>query len=251
MVWKITDEIFGTMAGEVRLTINGISMQAPQDQSLLVTIRQQGIDIPTLCHHHDLPSEGQCRLCVVEIGEYPRTRVVNSCTYPTEGGLVVQTHSEQVLQARRMILELLLARCPKAKLIQDLAAEHGVHESRFKTDDPEDLCVLCGLCVRACRDVVGVSAISMAHRSPAKLVTTPFLENSAACIGCGSCAFICPTNVIPYTEKDGVRTIWGRDFELQPCPKCGNYIGPKAQLEHWAKLTGDPVESFYTCKDCR
>ena len=69
MVWKITDEIFDTMAGEVRLTINGISVQAPQDQSLLVTIRQQGIDIPTLCHHSDLPSEGQCRLCVVEIGE--------------------------------------------------------------------------------------------------------------------------------------------------------------------------------------
>jgi bidirectional [NiFe] hydrogenase diaphorase subunit len=251
MVWKITDEIFGTMAGEVRLTINGINMQAPQDQSLLLTIRQQGIDMPTLCHHPDLPAEGQCRLCVVEIGEYPRTRIVNSCTYPTEGGLVVQTHSERVLQARRMVLELLLARCPKAKLIQDLAADHGVYESRFKTDDPEELCILCGLCVRTCRDVVGVSAISMANRSPAKLVTTPFLEKSAACIGCGSCAFICPTNVIPYTEKEGVRTIWGRDFELQPCAKCGNYIEPKAQLEHWAKITGDPVESFYICRDCR
>ena len=99
--------------------------------------------------------------------------------------------------------------------------------------------------------MVGVSAISMAHRSPAKLVTTPFLEQSAAGIGCGSCAFICPTNVIPYTEKDGVRTIWGRNFELQACSKCGNYIEPKAQLEHWAKITGDPVEVFYTCRDCR
>src|SRR4030042_1462527 len=186
MVWKITDEIFGPMAGEVRLTINGINMQAPQEQSLLLTIRQQGIDIPTLCHHPDLAAEGQCRLCVVEIGEYPRTRVVNSCTYPTEGGLVGQTHSE--------------GGCP----------------------------------------------ISMSHRSPAKRVTTPFLEKSAACIGCGSCAFICPTNVIPYTEKDGVRTIWGRDFELQPCVKCGNYIEPKAHLEHWAKITGDPVESFFS-----
>jgi bidirectional [NiFe] hydrogenase diaphorase subunit len=251
MVWKITDEIFDTMAGEVRLTVNGISVQAPQDQSLLVTLREQGIDIPTLCHHSDLPSEGQCRLCVVEIGEWPRTRIVNSCTYPTEGGLVVQTHSEQVLQARRMVLELLLARCPKAKLIQDLAAEHGVYESRFKTDDPEELCILCGLCVRTCRDVVGVSAISMKGRSPDKQVATPFLEQSSACIGCGSCSFICPTNVIPYTEKDGIRTIWGRDFELQPCLKCGNYIAPKAQLEHWAKITGDPVEFFYTCRDCR
>jgi NADH dehydrogenase/NADH:ubiquinone oxidoreductase subunit G len=251
MVWKITDEVFDTMVEEVYLTINGIKVRAPQGQSLLMTVRQQGIDIPTLCHHSDLPSEGQCRLCVVEIGEWPRTRITNSCTYPTEAGLVVQTHSERVVQARRMVLELLLARCPHARLIQDLAAEHGIYESRFKTDDPDELCILCGLCVRACREVVGVSAISMAHRTPAKLVTTPFLEKSDACIGCGSCAFICPTGVIPYTEKDGVRTIWGRDFELQACNVCGNYIAPKAQLEHWAKITGDPVEFFYTCKDCR
>jgi bidirectional [NiFe] hydrogenase diaphorase subunit len=82
-------------------------------------------------------------------------------------------------------------------------------------------------------------------------VATPFAEQSEACIGCGSCVFICPTNTIAYTEADGIRTVWGRKFELQPCSKCGNYIGPKAQLAHWAKLTGDPVESFYTCKDCR
>jgi bidirectional [NiFe] hydrogenase diaphorase subunit len=251
MVWKITDEVFDTMVEEVYLTINGVKVRAPQGQSLLMTLREQGLDIPTLCHHSDLPSEGQCRLCVVEIGEWPRTRITNSCTYPTEAGLVVQTHSERVVQARRMVLELLLARCPNAKLIQDLAAEHGVYESRFKTDDPDELCILCGLCVRACREVVGVSAISMAHRTPAKLVTTPFLEKSDACIGCGSCAFICPTGVIPYTEKDGVRTIWGRDFELQACKVCGNYIAPKAQLEHWAKITGDPVEFFHICKDCR
>jgi bidirectional [NiFe] hydrogenase diaphorase subunit len=251
MVWKITDEIFDTMAEEVYLTINGVKVRAPQGQSLLATIRQQGHDIPTLCHHDDLPSEGQCRLCLVEIGEWPHTRLINSCTYPTEAGLVVQTHSDQVIQARRLVLELLLARCPHAKVVQELAAAHGVYESRFKTDDPEELCILCGLCVRACREVVGVSAISMKGRAPDKQVATPFLEQSQACIGCGSCAYICPTNVIPYTEKDGVRTIWGRDFELQACNVCGNYIAPKAQLEHWAKITGDPVEYFYTCRDCR
>jgi len=82
-------------------------------------------------------------------------------------------------------------------------------------------------------------------------VATPFLEESAACIGCGSCVFICPTGVIEYAEKDGIRTVWGRQFELQPCNVCGNYIAPRAQLEHWAKVTGDPVESFFVCRDCR
>jgi NADH dehydrogenase/NADH:ubiquinone oxidoreductase subunit G len=248
---RIVEETGEINTKEVGLTINGIFVKSPPGQSLLKAARQNGFEIPTLCYHPDLPAEGQCRLCLVEIGEYPRTRLVNSCTYPVEQGLVVQTHSEKVLQARRMVLELLLARCPKATLIQEMAAAMGVYESRFKTDDPEELCILCGLCVRTCREIVGVSAISMAHRAPGKQVATPFMEASEACIGCGSCAFVCPTNVIPYTEKDGIRTIWGRDFELQPCNVCGNYIAPKYQLEHWAQLTGDPVETFFVCRDCR
>jgi NADH dehydrogenase/NADH:ubiquinone oxidoreductase subunit G len=188
---------------------------------------------------------------VVEVGEHPRTRLVNSCTYPVEANLRVQTHSDQVMQARRIVLELLLARAPQAEIVRQLAADHGVHETRFHIEDPGERCILCGLCVRTCKEIVGVSAISMAFRTPEKQVATPFKEASEACIGCGSCAFICPTGVIPYTEKDGVRTIWGRNFELQPCSKCGNYIAPKAQLEHWASLTGDPVETFLICRDCR
>jgi NADH dehydrogenase/NADH:ubiquinone oxidoreductase subunit G len=235
----------------VNLTIDGAQVQVPAGTSLLLAAKEQGCDIPTLCYHPDLKPEGHCRLCVVEIGEAPATRLVNSCTYPAEPGLVVQTASEKVLAARRMVLELLLAQAPAAELIKQMAAEMGVHETRFKKANPQARCILCAQCVRTCREVVGVSAISMAGRTPDKLVATPFKEESEACIGCGSCAFICPTNVIPYTEKDGVRQIWGRTFELQPCQKCGNYVAPKYQLEHWAKITGDPVETFFVCKDCR
>lgn len=251
MVWRVSEEVFPTISEEVILTINGITVRAPLEQSLLVTVRDHGIDIPTLCHHPDLPPEGQCRMCMVEIGEWPRTRLVNSCTYPTEAGLMVQTHSEKVMAARRMVLEMLLAQAPAAKLIKQMAAAMGIYETRFKISDPEERCILCGLCVRTCRDIVGVSAISMASRTPEKQVATPFKEASEACIGCGSCAFVCPTNVIPYTEKDGVRTIWGRNFELHACTVCGNYIEPRYQLEHWAKITGDPVETFFVCRDCR
>jgi bidirectional [NiFe] hydrogenase diaphorase subunit len=248
---KLADQVKAPTIEEVGLYFNDIFVRAPMEFTLLQAARANGFEIPTLCYHPDLPSEGQCRLCVVEIGEGSRTRLVNSCTYPVEKGLKVQTHSDKVMQARRIVLELLLARAPQAKLIQDLARDHGVFETRFHIDDPEELCILCGLCVRTCKEIVGVSAISMASRTPDKQVATPFKEASEACIGCGSCAFICPTNVIPYTEKDGIRTIWGRNFELQPCSKCGNYIAPKAQLEHWAHLTGDPVETFFVCRDCR
>jgi bidirectional [NiFe] hydrogenase diaphorase subunit len=248
---KIADLVKPPTIEEVGLYINDNFIRAPVEFTLLQTARANGIEIPTLCYHRDLPSEGHCRLCVVEIGEPPRTRLVNSCTYPVEANLKVQTHSEKVLQARRMVLELLMAQAPAAELIRDLAAQHGVYETRFHIEDPGERCILCGLCVRTCAEIVGVSAISMANRTPEKQVATPFKEASEACIGCGSCAFICPTNVIPYTEKDGIRTIWGRDFELQTCIVCGNYIEPKAQLEHWAEITGDPVETFFVCRDCR
>ncbi len=237
--------------GEVSLLINGLYIKVPVATTILDAARKLDIDIPTLCHHPDLKPEGNCRLCLVEIGDWPRTRLVNSCTYPAENGLNVRTHSDKVLEARRTVLELLLARTPKAELIRKLAAEHGITESRFKTEDPEELCILCGLCVRTCRDIVGVSAISMAFRTPEKQVATPFKEKSDVCIGCGSCAFICPNNVIPYTEKDGIRTIWGQDFELVACESCGSYIAPKASLEFWAKQTGDPVERYHICRNCR
>jgi len=235
----------------VSLTIDGKPVQAPAGTTLLLAAKENGIDIPTLCYHPELKPEGHCRLCVVEIGDAPRTRLVNSCTYPAEPGLVVQTASAKVLASRRMVLELLMAQAPAAEIIKQMAADLGVTETRFTKGDPAARCILCGQCVRTCREVVEVSAISMAFRTPKKRVATPFQEESEACIGCGSCVFICPTGTIAYTEKDGIRTVWGRKFELQPCAKCGNYIGPKAQLEHWAKITGDPVESFYTCKDCR
>ena len=235
----------------VHLTIDGLSVQSLPGLSLLLAARENGIDIPTLCHHDDLKPEGHCRLCVVEIGPPGHTRLVNSCTYPVEEGLIIQTHSERVLASRRLVLELLLAQAPAAELIREMAAELGVYETRFLPGHPEQRCILCAQCVRTCREVVGVSAISMTYRSPKKHVATPFNEPSEACIGCGSCVFVCPTNVIMYMEKDGVRTVWGRHFELQPCTVCGNYIAPKAQLEHWAKITGDPVESFFVCRDCR
>jgi bidirectional [NiFe] hydrogenase diaphorase subunit len=236
---------------QLNLTIDGLTVKSQPGLSLLLAARERGIDIPTLCYHDDLKPEGHCRLCVVEIGAPGRTRLVNSCTYPVEEGLIVQTQSEKVLASRRMVLELLLAQAPAAEIIQKMAADLGVYETRFKPGHPQARCILCGQCVRTCHEIVGVSAISMAFRTPKKLVATPFNEPSEACIGCGSCVFVCPTNVIAYTEKDGVRTVWGRHFELQACTQCGTYIAPKAQLEHWAKLTGDPVESFFICRDCR
>ena len=105
----------------ITLTINGLQTSVEKGTTLLEAARFLGFPIPTLCYNEGLSPYGACRLCVVEIGEGKGARLVSSCTYPTQDGLVVRTSSERVLKARRMILELLLASCPQSKTIQDLA----------------------------------------------------------------------------------------------------------------------------------
>ena len=104
--------------------------------------KENSIDIPTLCYHPELKPEGHCRLCVVEIGAVPHTRLVNSCTYPAEPGLVVQTASEKVLASRRMVMELLLAQAPAAEHLKEMAAAMGVTKpaSRKGTPRPAASC---------------------------------------------------------------------------------------------------------------
>ncbi len=116
----------------VKLAINGLPVEVEKGTTLLEAAKFLGFPIPTLCYHEGLSPYGACRLCVVEIGEGPRAKLVSSCTYPAEEGLKVRTASTRVLRARKMVLELLLASCPQSKVIQDLASAHDVRRQRFK-----------------------------------------------------------------------------------------------------------------------
>ena len=118
----------------INLEINGLRVTVEEGTTLLEAAKFLGFPIPTLCHMEGLSPYGACRLCVVEIGEGPRAKLVSSCTYPAEEGLKVRTASSRVLRARRMILELLLATCPQSKTIQDLASAHDVRQQRFTND---------------------------------------------------------------------------------------------------------------------
>ncbi|MCK4607116.1 MAG: (2Fe-2S)-binding protein, partial [candidate division Zixibacteria bacterium] len=110
----------------VTLYINGLKVSVEKGTTLLETAQFLGFPIPTLCHMEGLSPYGACRLCVVEIGEGPKAKLVTSCTYPAEEGLKVRTASVRVVKARKMVLELLLASCPQSKIIQDLAAAHDI-----------------------------------------------------------------------------------------------------------------------------
>src|SRR3990172_7955775 len=134
-------------ASLVNFTINGQPVQAREGWTVLETARQYGVNIPTLCFHPAVEAIGSCRLCVVEILHNGHSRVAASCITPVQGGVEVLTDSEEVLNVRRWILEMLLANCPASNQIRELAKEYGVTSTRFKVEHPEEACPRCGLCV--------------------------------------------------------------------------------------------------------
>ena len=236
----------------VNLTIDGKNISVPEGTMLLEAGRQAGIAIPTLCAHEAVSRSGACRLCVVEIKKGNRTRIVTSCLYAAEEGLGVNTKSDRVLNVRRLVMELLLARCPESEVLQKLAKELCVEpQARFIPDEDKGKCMLCRSCVRVCEEVVGVSAIGLFSRGSYKAVGTPYNEKSDACIGCGACVYVCPTGHIEMTSTENKRKIWGRTFKMQTCDKCGKYFAPVDQLKFISKKTGVPLNELTVCTECR
>jgi heterodisulfide reductase subunit A len=184
----------------IPVVIDGQSIQVEEGTTILEAAQRLGIYIPTLCHHPALEPSGACRLCTVEITVGGRSRLVTACNYPIRWEIEVQTASEKVIKGRKLLAELLLARCPNAPEIQRLAASLGVTEARFEPGAEDELCYLCGLCVRMCREIIGQSAISFVGRGVDRQVGTPFLKFSDDCIACGACAFICPTGAIKLED---------------------------------------------------
>ncbi|MGD2048128.1 MAG: 2Fe-2S iron-sulfur cluster-binding protein [Chloroflexota bacterium] len=212
----------------IHLTIDGKEISTIEGRTLLEACRENGIDVPTLCYHPALEPYGACRLCVVEILEDRRpSRLVASCTYPCQEGIRVMTHSAAVKKNRRLTAELLLAGAYRTPEIVALAAELGVKEPRYKLPE-SDSCVLCGLCVRACHEIVGISAISMVNRGISKQVSTPFSRTSANCIACGTCVLICPTGRLSLSDVSGLHIPQHRIPDYLPfyCQLCDD----KAQI---------------------
>jgi len=198
----------------ITLTINGLPVMVEPGTTLLEAARFLGIEIPTLCHMDGLTPYGACRLCVVEIGSAPKSKLVSSCTYPAEEGLKVRTGSTRVVRARRMVLELLLASCPQSKVIQDLAAAHDVRRQRFR-QERED-CILCGLCVRMCAEQMMAKAIGFRGRGERRSVGTPFDEPSEVCRLCGGCMYVCPACQLRCTYNEPEKAICGGCANLAP-----------------------------------
>ena len=174
----------------ITFRMNGLEVKVEEGSTILDAARFYGLEIPTLCHNDGLTPFGGCRLCVVEIGEGLRSKLVSACTYPAEEGLVVRTDSARVWASRRMMIELMLAMAPGSKVLQDMASQFGVTKVRFTPRDGE--CVLCGLCTRICAEQMDAEAIGFQQRGHKRKISTPFDMRSEVCRLCGACMYICP-----------------------------------------------------------
>ena len=179
---------------EIILEINGKKVAATEGMTVLEAAQKAGISIPTLCHHEKLEPYGGCRFCTVEADVRGWTKLVASCLYPVEKGLVVRTRSEKVDRIRKMILELLLSHAPDAFDLQDLAKEYGADKNRFEKET--SFCIHCGLCVRYCAEVKKKDALGFVDRGTRREISFIPEIASKECWNCKECFPLCPTEAL-------------------------------------------------------
>ncbi|HOB90619.1 MAG: NADH-dependent [FeFe] hydrogenase, group A6 [Bacillota bacterium] len=253
------------------LTIDGHSVTVPEGTTVLEAAKKVGITIPTLCHHPDLPPQGICRLCVVEVeGSF---LLQTACTYPVKDGMKVRTNSPLVRESRRTTVELMLARgdhncptCPRNQNceLQTVAESLGIREIPFQVlrhprpkdmssasivRDPEK-CILCRRCVAVCQEVQGVGILFPVGRGFATEITTPLDRNlsEVACVNCGQCVLVCPVGAI--YEKDDTNRVWealadpSKVVIVQTAPAVRVSIGEELGLPPGSITTGKLVSAL-------
>lgn len=255
----------------VNVTIDGRKLQVPKSATVLTAAKTAGINVPSLCYHPELRPEGACRVCVVEV-EGAKT-LVASCVYPVNEGMVVHTNTAAVREARKTVVELLLANHPQDCLscqrntnceLQTIAADMGIRKVRFdgvKKNLPLDAnnpslvrdpnkCILCGRCIKACSDRQGVNVYSFAKRGFDTVVAPAFevgLE-LAPCTYCGQCASVCPTAAI--VEKDDTQAVWAaisdptKHVIVQTAPATRVALGEALGMNSGSIVTGKMVASL-------
>jgi len=230
------------------IIIDGKPCECSPGEYLLNIAARNGIAIPALCHHEGLPEQGCCRVCIVEVETNGALSIVTACVYPVERGCTVYTNSENVVRQRRTTLSLLRSLAPDSDEITRLCQEFAAPVFTRFVKQTGGKCILCGLCVRACESL-GTGAIGTAGRGVNKAVTTPYDEPSMVCVGCASCAAVCPTGAISVADTDTERHIWNKALPLKKCDKCGAVMG--TYMEHWRAASAIGAEVPELCDDCR
>ena len=230
----------------IGITIDGKKVYGNPGQTILEVAKENGIHIPTLCHHPRLPSIGACRVCVVDVGREDRLEA--ACTTPISQGMRVETRNERVNNARRMVVELLLYQHKTDCLtceqngnceLQDLAYELGIEQDKliFKPegfDKPVDdsspaiihdpnKCTLCGRCVSACNAIRNHGILNYEHRGFDAIVISGLgeLMTDSGCVSCGECVQVCPTGALMERQSRFKGRWWELEKVETTCPYCG------------------------------
>jgi len=246
---------------QVMVTINGKKYSADEGEILLGVAVRNKIAIPHLCYEPSLDPYGACRLCMVEVVKWGKREMTTSCTLRAVEGLEVVTDTPEIVKHRNILFELYLAEAPKSEIIKAMAARFGVTKTRFlkkidTTDSLGNKCVLCGLCVRACNEIMGAGAIGFVNRGAYTVVNTPYFEPTKDCFGCGACVKVCPTDAIEMEDIGAERIMksWSATkVPLVQCSCCGNYYAPKGlAISTMARITPSLKEEIAVlCPECR
>lgn len=256
---------------KVNLIIDNINVSVPEDAIILQAAKKAGIKIPTLCHFHNQAVKGSCRICVVEVKG--SRKLAAACSTSVWEGMEVITNSKSARDARKAVLELILAGHPQDCLncirngnceLQALAREMNVRQIPYKAEAknlPVDntnpcivrnpnKCIHCGRCVEACQNIQTVGAINTAKRSINYEISTPFnipLKDSV-CVYCGQCASVCPVGAI--YEKDDTSKVWDAlenpDLHVivQTAPAVRVALGEEFSMKDGTIVTGKMVSAL-------
>lgn len=243
------------------ITIDGKKIKVKNDTTILEAARRAGIWIPTLCHNQTLTPTAACRICMVElVQDKNRSKLVTACNYPIRGDIEVHVDSPRAVKARKGILELLLARSPESEELKLLAQRMEVRGTQYPTvTESQRNCILCGLCVNVCEEVIGCSAIGFAGRGVDRFVTTPFRLASESCIACGACAVVCPVGTIRirihHDTGEAEISPFKSKVKLLHCEECGKQMVTEPVGNATMKNTGIDWEEFKKrarlCPECR
>lgn len=241
---------------EIEIRIDTTKVRCAVGETILQVARRCGARIPTLCSHEALEPYGACRLCMVEVNVGGGDKhLVAACTTVVRSGMRVRTTTPQIRRLRQTLVGLLAARCPDAPVVQHLARELGAVP--MPAAESPDLCINCGLCVRVCRDIVGVAALCFAGKGRERLPAVAFYRDSRECVGCGSCVLVCPTGAASLHDEergsDAVRVMdtWNTRLAVQRCQDDGEPVAP-VRLREFAASRRPVVEGFLErCAACR